>query len=289
MDDVTARKLRAVSRKSGMKTEADYSNLYKLVGAAALGYVGHLLTPGVNVSTASASHSASQAGAKAGEAVAGAAADAVAGANASAKVNPGSLFGIIGLAASDSGKRVDGIPKIPEEKPVPPAQIITITNEPEPECPTEVCPREIRTVKEEFCPYDVQKKGHKTELWSTIIPNVYRHEDGSKLDSKEARQVWLELKRKNGVNKNDYMMPDQIKLFTVVNGKKYNVDCNAEHKMTTITPESTNKRFTRGPEIIDSSEQGQDCNKRYIFKSRKAAEDWKATGVIPEGTKVVNQ
>lgn len=110
---------------------------------------------------------------------------------------------------------------------------ITTASEPTPVQHEEVttpCPLTPGEEKEEYCDYEV-KKG---EYWRGIVKAKYTHEDGSKLTPDEEVAIVHQLKQKHGITdftKNT--QPPVMRLYTELNGKKYNVDCDADVKEKT--------------------------------------------------------
>ena len=110
---------------------------------------------------------------------------------------------------------------------------ITTASEPTPvqhEEATTPCPLTPGEEKEDYCDYKV-KKG---EYWRGIVKAKYTHEDGSKLTPDEEVAIVHQLKQKHGITdftKNT--QPPVMRLYTEFNGKKYNVDCDADVKEKT--------------------------------------------------------
>ena len=290
LQDASMTTLGKVVRKSGIKTERNNTALYR--GLVIAGLIGAgAATGGITATATAGSASASTAGAAAGSAAAaGAASGAAAGATATAHISGAFLGGAaspLALLFSDKGKKDRHALKVYSytEQPQPQPQPQPVVT---PQPPVEECPRTTYEIKEEYCPHTVQKKGRKTELWHTLIPNTYRHADGTKLSGKEAKAVWQELKRKNGVALDDNIMPNVVNLFTNVNGIQYKVNCDAKPVLNTVIVGKQGKTYTKGESIIDSEFCGEDCNQTYTFPSKEAAEEWKRTGVLPQGATVRN-
>lgn len=158
----------------------------------------------------------------------------------------GSLLGLgIGLATmgfiKDKGNKEAKVyepgketvpPKPPVEPPVnPPVQPpVQPPVEPEP------CPLTPDEEHEEICDYPV-KKG---EYWTGIVAAKYKREDGTgftldpkkrtKEENKEISDIVHYLKDKHGIKYSDKTQPDTIRLYSEINGKKYNIDCDADVK-----------------------------------------------------------
>ncbi len=98
----------------------------------------------------------------------------------------------------------------------------------------DTCPLTPGEEREEYCDYKVQKG----EYWRGIVQSKYTHEDGSKLTPKEEIEVVHELKKRHGIT--DFTLntqPSVMRLYTELNGKKYNVDCDAKVKVKATKPE----------------------------------------------------
>ena len=103
--------------------------------------------------------------------------------------------------------------------------------------------------REEYCDYKV-KKG---EYWAGIVAAKYKREDGTgfnldpkkrtKEENKELMGIVHYLKDKHGVKYSDNVQPPTMRLYSEINGKKYNVECDAKvkEKATKFPPA---KRYT---------------------------------------------
>lgn len=268
--NVSAGALRSVARKAGMKTERDNSIVYKALGAAAMGGLGHYLIPGISVKSVSGSSSDAIANAVGGEAYAGSTADAVAGAAASVKVNPGSILGVLGLALSDHGKKVKGVPRLTEEKK---QEVETICED---NCPIKKIDEkeEIEKAKE-TCGMDI-KKGQtlydaaRDALGNTVIIK------GKIADRNPAQTKRLTnyVKASYGLKPKDAPVGRTHFEFPLeFEGKE--VNCKATIHGTNVTEPKTvkgnvnNGNFNPEKEIIVNEKHGlEDCNKnRKYFKS----------------------
>lgn len=134
--------------------------------------------------------------------------------------------------------------------------------EPPVEPPVEPCPLTPDEVHEEICDYKV-KKG---EYWTGIVAAKYKREDGSgftldpnkrtKEENKEILDIVHYLKDKHGIKYNEKTQPDKIRLYSEINGKKYNVDCDADVKEKATEFSKTFKRY-KG--------KAADGNARYFY------------------------
>ena len=113
----------------------------------------------------------------------------------------------------------------------------------------ETCPLTPGEEREEYCDYKV-KKG---EYWAGIVAAKYKREDGTgfnldpkkrtKEENKELMGIVHYLKDKHGVKYSDNVQPPTMRLYSEINGKKYNVECDAKvkEKATKFPPA---KRYT---------------------------------------------
>lgn len=202
-----------------------------------------------NVLASSDAHDTATATDNATAKVKGGVCDAKSGARA------GSLFGLsLGLSTmgliKDKGNKEARIytpgkepqgPSAPEPTPlpVPPAAPAPGNITPPVQTPpqqAEPCPFTPGEEHEEFCDYKV-KKG---EYWTGIVAAKYKREDGTgfnldpqkrtKEENKEIMEIVHYLKDKHGVKYSENIQPSTMRLYTEINGKKYNIDCDSAVK-----------------------------------------------------------
>ena len=302
--NVKAKVIKNIVKKSNLGYERDNTNLYRGlyvagvtgVGAglgAALGATGLLAGEVVATATSNASATATATANvydEAGNVIASSTETATSNATdtATAKgksglstaaqgAKAGSLLGLgIGLATmgfiKDKGNKEAKIYTPGKEEDVVQPQPQQPAPEPDPEpAPSQPevqpCPLTPGEEREEYCDYKVQKG----EYWRGIVRAKYTHEDGSKLTPQEEIEIVHELKRKHGIT--DFSantQPSVMRLYTEINGKKYNINCDAAVK------EKTNK-FAPAKKYTGKAADGTvryfytDCegNRSQFFKTKE--------------------
>ena len=221
-----------IANRANIGYEKDYTPLIRAgvaVGGAAVGAVaGHFLL-GASAA-ASAAGSSAAAGTAAGT---GAGASASSAAAASASVSgtlPGAAAGLgAGAVGStflqDKGNKEPRIyePDQPEpQQPPEPPEHDTCELTPGQNTVVEVKTEKV-DVPIEYCTYKVKKN----DLWYGIVAAKYRHEDGTPLNQKEMKEVWTGLKDMHNIPRDlSYIPLKELRLYSEINGKKYQVDCD---------------------------------------------------------------
>ena len=111
----------------------------------------------------------------------------------------------------------------------------------------ETCPLTPDEEHEETCDYKV----NKGEYWTGIVAAKYKREDGTgftldpkkrtKEENKEILEIVHYLKDKHGIKYSENVQPDTIRLYSEINGKKYNIDCDANVKEKLTKPQDFSK------------------------------------------------
>ena len=279
--------IKNIAKKSNLGYERDNTNLYRglvIAGATGAGVAAGPLFASSASSAAAAAAAAAASSAASAAGGANAASDSAASASASAasraKSNGMAIGAGVGFAIGtgiasfikDKGNTEARVyapgketntsqPDIPSEKPAPsptqpdPGQVPPQTK------PVEPCPVTPGEEHEEYCDYKV-KKG---EYWTGIVAAKYKREDGTgfnldpkkrtREENKEIMEIVHYLKDKHGVKYSENIQPSTMRLYTEINGKKYNVDCDTavKEKAARFLPA---KKYTG---------KAADGNSRYFF------------------------
>ena len=223
-----------IVKNGGGAFEKDNTEMIKIgcaiAGAAIGGAAGNMLSTETSTggSLAQAGAGAQGAGGTAGS---GAAAGVTPG---SVEVDLGAAGAVVGaaigyaLAPDDPGNKEH--PVYDPQQPPKPTPV-----QPTPVGPLQISKDEIEkdisikvqkevTTNMDFCPYEVKKD----DLWYGIVQATYRHTDGSPLSWSEVKEVYNGLKAMHNIPKNlDYIPLKTLRLYHEVNGKTYQVNCNA--------------------------------------------------------------
>lgn len=279
--------IKNIAKKSNIGYEKDNTNLYRgLVIATATG-AGIAAAPlfSSTASSAAAAAAASAAstassvagGASAADSAADSSSSASASAAAKAETNGYAIGAGLGFAVGtgiasfikDKGNTearvyAPGKETHTSQPDIPPEQPDPSPTQPDPgqvPPPVEPCPITPGEEHEQYCDYQV-KKG---EYWTGIVAAKYKREDGTgfnldpkkrtREENKEIMEIVHYLKDKHGIKYSENVQPSTMRLYTEINGKKYNVDCDTavKEKATKFLPA---KKYTG---------KAADGNSRYFF------------------------